>query len=142
MVLSVPSMEKDFRVFALRSAHLAGSFPSGTSDPNVDGVLRGDGFYNLGYPLLLWLARPLASDNPFLAARLVAALSGALLLAAGWWLARRLLGRGPALLALLALALSPLVVEQALCMQAPQCNGSPSTKVSQPSIFKSLLQFT
>jgi 4-amino-4-deoxy-L-arabinose transferase-like glycosyltransferase len=114
LVLSVPSMEKDFRVFALRSAHLAGSFPAGTGDPSFDGVLRADGFYNLGYPLMLWLIRPLASDNPFLAARLIAALSGALLLASGWWLARRLLGRGPALLALLALALSPLVVEHAL----------------------------
>ena len=114
VTLSVPSVEKDFRVFALRSAHLAGSFPGGTSNPDLDGVLRADGFYNLGYPLLLWLARPFTGDNPFLAARLVAALSAALLLGAAWWLARRLLGRGPALLALLMLALSPLVVEYAL----------------------------
>lgn len=112
--LSVPSAENDFRVFALRSAHLAAQFPAGTTDPALDGVLRADGFYNLGYPLLLWLARPLFSDNPFLAARAIAALSGALLLLAGWLLARRLQGRGPALLALLLLALSPLVVQQAL----------------------------
>jgi 4-amino-4-deoxy-L-arabinose transferase-like glycosyltransferase len=114
VTLSVPSMEKDFRVFASRSAHLAGSFPAGTNNPALDGVFRADGFYNLGYPLLLWLARPFTSDNPFLAARLIAALSGALLLGAAWWLARRTLGRGPALLALLTLALSPLVVEYAL----------------------------
>lgn len=114
VVLSTPGVENDFRVFALRSARLTGSWPAGTIDPSLDGVLRADGFYNLGYPLLLWLARPLAHDNPFLAGRLVAALSGALLLVAGWWLARRLLGRGPALLALLALALSPLVVRYGL----------------------------
>jgi 4-amino-4-deoxy-L-arabinose transferase-like glycosyltransferase len=114
VTLSIPSVEKDFRVFALRSANLVGSFPAGTTNPELDGVLRADGFYNLGYPLLLWLARPLAGQNPFLAARLIAALSGALLLAAGWRLARRLLGRGPALLTLLLLALSPLVVEYAL----------------------------
>jgi 4-amino-4-deoxy-L-arabinose transferase-like glycosyltransferase len=114
VTLSLPSVEKDFRVFALRSAHLLGRFPAGTTDPSLDGVLRADGFYNLGYPLVLWLVRPFTHDNPFLAARLVAAISGALLLAAGWWLARRLLGRGPALLAVVVLALSPLVVEYVL----------------------------
>lgn len=114
VVLSLPGVENDFRVFALRSERLLGSFPAGTTNADLDGVLRADGFYNLGYPLLLWLARPLAQDNPFLAARLVAALSGALLLLASWWLARRLLGRAGGLLALLALALSPLVVEYAL----------------------------
>jgi 4-amino-4-deoxy-L-arabinose transferase-like glycosyltransferase len=114
VTLSLPSVEGDFRVFALRSAHLIGQFPAGTNSPDRDGVLRADGFYNLGYPLLLWLIRPFTSDNPFLAARLIAALSGALLLLAGWWLARQLLGRSAALLALLILALSPLVVEYAL----------------------------
>jgi len=114
VTLSVPSAENDFRVFALRSARLAGSFPAGTNNPELDGVFRADGFYNLGYPLLLWLARLFTGDNPFLAARLVAALSGALLLGAAWWLARRMLGRGPGLLALLMLALSPLVVEYSL----------------------------
>jgi hypothetical protein len=101
LTLAVPGVEKDFRVFASRSTDLGG-------------VFQADGFYNLGYPLLLWLARPLAQDNPFLAARLVAALSAALLLGATWWPARRWLGRGAALLALLVLALSPLVVEYAL----------------------------
>lgn len=114
VTLSLPSVEGDFRVFALRSAHLLGQFPAGTNEPARDGVLRADGFYNLGYPLLLWLVRPFTSDNPFLAGRLIAALSGALLLLAGWWLARQLLGRSGALLALLILALSPLVLEYAL----------------------------
>jgi hypothetical protein len=114
LTLSLPSVEGDFRVFALRSAHLVGQFPAGTNDPARDGVLRADGFYNLGYPLLLWLVRPFTNDNPFLAGRLIAALSGALLLLAGWWLARQLLGRAGALLALLMLALSPLLVEYAL----------------------------
>lgn len=114
LTLSVPGAENDFRVFALRSAHLAGQFPAGTADPARDGVFRADGFYNLGYPLMLWLARPFASDNAFLAARVVATLSGALLLLGGWLLARRLLGRNGALLALVLLALSPLVVEYGL----------------------------
>jgi 4-amino-4-deoxy-L-arabinose transferase-like glycosyltransferase len=114
VVLSVPGAEKDFGVFARRSAHLPGVFPAGINDAGLDGVLRADGFYNLGYPLLLWLARPFTSDNPFLAARLIAALSGGLLLLAGWWLARRMLGRGAALLALFILGLSPLVVQYGL----------------------------
>jgi hypothetical protein len=114
VTLAAPGVENDFRVFALRSAHLIGSFPAGATNPDLDGVLRADGFYNLGYPLLLWLVRPLTQDNPFLAARLIAAFSGALLLGAAWWLTRRLLGRMAALLALLTLALSPLVVEYGL----------------------------
>jgi Dolichyl-phosphate-mannose-protein mannosyltransferase len=115
VTLSIPGVENDFGAFARRSAQLAGHMaPGGAYDPATDGVLRADGFYNLGYPLLLWLVRPLTNDNPFLAARLIAALSGALLLGATWWLARRLLGRGPALLALLALALSPFAVEYGL----------------------------
>jgi 4-amino-4-deoxy-L-arabinose transferase-like glycosyltransferase len=114
VTLALPSVEGDFRVFALRSAHLIGQFPAGTNNPAYDGVLRADGFYNQGYPLLLWLTRPFTSDNPFLAARLIAALSGALLLLAGWWLARRLLGRSAALLALMFLSFSPLVVQYAL----------------------------
>ncbi len=114
LVLSTPGVEKDFRVFALRSARLAGAWPAGAANADLDGVFRADGFYNLGYPLLLWLARPFTHDNPFLAGRLVAALSGALMLLAGWWLARRWLGRWPALVALLALAFSPLVVSYSL----------------------------
>ncbi|HWQ13083.1 MAG TPA: glycosyltransferase family 39 protein [Roseiflexaceae bacterium] len=101
LVLSSPGVEKDFRVFATRAFDLGE-------------VFRADDFYNLGYPLLLWLATPLTQGNPFLAARTLAALSGAALLAASWWIARTVLGRGPALLALAALALSPLVVQYAL----------------------------
>lgn len=112
LTLSVPGVENDFRVFATRTASLAE-------------VFRADGFYNLGYPLLLWLVQPLTADNPFLAARLIAALSGAVLLLAGSWLARSLsarverlrerhLQRVSGLLALLILALSPLVVQYAL----------------------------
>ena len=110
VTLSVPGVEKDFRVFATRSSALGALL----LPDNQNTVLRADGFYNLGYPFLLWLVRPLTGNNPFLAARIIALLSGALLLGATWWLARRLLGRGPALLALLALALSPLIVEYAL----------------------------
>jgi hypothetical protein len=115
LVLSLPGVENDFSVFARRSAQLAGRLlPGGAYSSAEDGVFRADGFYNLGYPLLLWLARQLTQDNPFLAGRLIAALSGALLLGAAWWLARRLLGRGPALLGLAILALSPLVAEYGL----------------------------
>ena len=114
IVQSLPGVENDFRVFALRSARLWGQFPAGTRNADLDGVLRADGFYNQGYPLLLWLVRPLTQDNPFLAARLIAALSGALLLAAAWWTARRLLGRSWAPLVPLALGLSPMVVQYAL----------------------------
>lgn len=107
VTLAVPGVENDFRVFATRTGSLAE-------------VFRADGFYNLGYPLLLWMAGPLASGNPFLAARLVAALSGALLLLASYGLARLLLADWPgparvgALLVLLLLACSRLVVEYAL----------------------------
>jgi hypothetical protein len=101
LVLSVPGVEKDFRVFATRAFDLGE-------------VFRADGFYNLGYPLLLWLTTPLAQGNPFLAARLVAALSAATMLVATWWLARMLLGRAAALLAVATLALSPLAVQYAL----------------------------
>ena len=115
VVLSRPGVETDFRVFALRSAQLTGVFqPTGVYDAASDGVLRADGFYNLGYPLLLWLVRPLTSDNPFLAARLIAAISGVVMLGAAWWLARRVVGRGPALVALLCLGFSPFVVQYGL----------------------------
>ena len=112
LTLSVPGVEKDFRVFAIRAEGL-------------DGVFQADGFYNLGYPLLLWLVRPLTAGNAFLAARVVAALSGALLLLVGYGLTRTLLAqwaplqvrqyqRSGGLLALLLLALSPLVVQYGL----------------------------
>jgi 4-amino-4-deoxy-L-arabinose transferase-like glycosyltransferase len=111
VTLSIPGVERDFRVFATRTVGPAEIF-------------RADGFYNFGYPLLLWLVQPLTSDNAFLAARLLAALCGALLLLASYGLARGLLATLPgaspldvrlgALLALLALAYSPLVVQHAL----------------------------
>ena len=79
-------------------------------------LFSADGFYNLGYPLLLWLARPLYDGNAFLAGRLVAALAGAALLGAGYWLARTLLPPGPALVALLVLALSGMVAQYGLLL--------------------------
>ncbi|MBC8163410.1 MAG: glycosyltransferase family 39 protein, partial [Roseiflexaceae bacterium] len=110
VTLSRPGVETDFSVFARRSAQLHGLFQaSGNYDAASDGVLRADGFYQLGYPLLLWLLRPFNNDNPFLAARPIAAISGALVLLATWWLARQLFGRGAALIALLCLACSPLM---------------------------------
>lgn len=101
LTLSVPGVEKDFSVFANRSASL--------SD-----VFQADGFYNLGYPLLLWLVRPLTGDNAFLAARWIAALSGVICLLASYGLARALLPRGGSVLALAILALSAFVVQYAL----------------------------
>jgi 4-amino-4-deoxy-L-arabinose transferase-like glycosyltransferase len=100
VTLSRPGVENDFRVFATRDT--------------LAGVFQADGFYNLGYPLLLWLARPFFEGNAFLAGRFLAALSGAALLAAGYWLARVMLPPGPALLALLALALNGLVARYGL----------------------------
>lgn len=108
LTLSVPGVEKDFRVFATRATDLAN-------------VFQADGFYHLGYPLLLWLVRPLTADNSFLAARLIAAISGAVLLLASYGMAQTLLiahesrdKSWAALLAPLLLATSPLVVQYAL----------------------------
>ena len=100
VTLSRPGVENDFRVFATRES--------------LAQIFSADGFYNLGYPLLLWLARPLAEQNAFLAGRLLAALSGAIFLAGGYWLARTLLAPGPAFVALLALALSGFVAQYGL----------------------------
>jgi hypothetical protein len=100
VTLARPGVENDFRVFATRET--------------LAQVFRADGFYNLGYPLLLWLVRPLFGDNAFLAGRLLAALSGAAMLAGGYWLARSLLPSGSALLALVVLALSGLVAQYGL----------------------------
>ncbi|PDW04366.1 hypothetical protein CJ255_03950 [Candidatus Viridilinea mediisalina] len=100
VTLSRPGVENDFRAFAARDT--------------LPLIFSADGFYNLGYPLLLWLVRPWLADNPFLAGRLLAALSGALFLAGSYWLARSLLPRGPALLALLMLALSGFVAQYGL----------------------------
>ncbi len=101
VTLSVPGVEKDFRVFATRAV-----------DPAL--IFRADGFYNLGYPLLLWCVAPLTGGNLFLAATLIAAMSGALLLGATWVLVRQVLGRWPATVALIALGFSPFVVQYAL----------------------------
>ncbi len=101
VTLSVPGVEKDFRVFATRAVDLAL-------------VFRADGFYNMGYPLLLWCVTPLTNGNVFLAARLIAAFLGAIFLGASWLLARCALGRAAALAALVMLALNPFVVQYAL----------------------------
>jgi 4-amino-4-deoxy-L-arabinose transferase-like glycosyltransferase len=101
VTLSVPGVEKDFRVFATRTHSL-------------DAIFRADGFYNLGYPLLLALVQPLTAGNSFLAARLLAALFAALLLGASYLLARPLLGAWWALVAALLLGLSAFVVQYGL----------------------------
>ncbi|MBP1467142.1 glycosyltransferase family 39 protein [Candidatus Chloroploca sp. M-50] len=100
LTLSRPGVENDFRSFATRET--------------LEQVFRADGFYNLGYPLLLWLVRPLTFDNAFLAGRLISAASGAMLLSAGYWLARSMLASGPALVALMMLALSGTVAQYGL----------------------------
>ncbi|MFV9507390.1 MAG: hypothetical protein AB4911_22795 [Oscillochloridaceae bacterium umkhey_bin13] len=100
VTLSRPGVENDFRVFATRET--------------LSQIFSADGFYHLGYPLLLWLVRPFTADNAFLAGRVIAALAGAGLLGAGYWLARSLLAPGPALLALISLALSGLVAQYGL----------------------------
>ncbi len=100
LVLSVPGVEKDFRVFATRST--------------LDQIFHADGFYNLGYPLLLWLVQPFSERSSFLAARLVAAYSAALFLLAFWSIASRRLGSGSALVAVATLGLSPFVAQYAL----------------------------
>ena len=102
VTLSRPGVENDFRVFATRQT--------------LAQIFQADGFYNLGYPLLLWLVRPYAEGNAFLAGRLIAAFSGALLLVSSYWMARSLLTPGPALFALLCLALSGLVSQYGLSL--------------------------
>ena len=112
VTLSVPGVERDFPVFATRAMALL------CAAGETACVLRADGFYQLGYPLLLWLIEPLTGMNAFLAGRLLAALGGLFLLLATWLLGRALYPRdrrhGGALLALAILALSPLVVQYAL----------------------------
>jgi hypothetical protein len=114
VVLSLPGVEKDFRVFATRSMALG--CPSGVDLTEAACVLRADGFYQLGYPLLLWLARFATYDNAFLAAQLVALASGVLLLAATYLLGRRLLGGFAGLLALLILILNRWISEYSLLL--------------------------
>jgi hypothetical protein len=100
LVLSMPGVEKDFRVFATRDT--------------LATIAQADGFYNMGYPLLIWLVRPFSEQNPFLAARLIAACAGGLFLLAGWRVAARLLGPHASLIALIALALNPFTIQYAL----------------------------
>jgi hypothetical protein len=107
VTLSVPGVEKDFRVFATRAFAL--------SD-----VLQTDGFYQLGYPFLLWFVRPFTDGNPFLAGRLVGVMAGVGFLAGSYFLARAIVretpmpGGGGVLLALIPLCLSPFVVQYSL----------------------------
>lgn len=89
----IPPFENDFGVFAARAA-------------NWDAILTVDGFYPLGYPLLLWLGSRF-SDDPFVAARWIAGISGLALLAIAYgtarlwltpkcaWLAAALVGINP-----------------------------------------------
>lgn len=112
VVLSVPGVEKDFRVFATRSNTLLCS--AGPAPSEAGCVLRADGFYQLGYPFLLWLVRPFTGDNAFLAARLVGIAGAAAFLLATYLLGCALLGRGPALLALLLVVLNRWTAEYAL----------------------------
>ncbi|NTW01598.1 MAG: hypothetical protein HGA19_09840, partial [Oscillochloris sp.] len=100
LTLARPGVENDFRVFATRET--------------LAQVCSADGFYNLGYPLLLWLVRPLYAGNAFLAGRLLACLCGTAFLIGGYWLARTLLPPAPALLALIGLALSGFVAQYGL----------------------------
>ncbi len=100
VTLARPGVENDFRVFATRDT--------------LSAIFQADGFYNLGYPLLLWLVRPLTHDNPFLAARLIALVAGGVLIGAGYWLARCLLAPAPSLLAAGFLALSGMVTQYSL----------------------------
>ncbi|WP_322496877.1 glycosyltransferase family 39 protein [Chloroflexus sp.] len=100
VTLARPGVENDFRVFATRDT--------------LATISQADGFYNLGYPLLLWLIRPLTSDNAFLAARLIALVSGGMLIGAGYLLARSLLPPAPAALAAMLLALSGMVAQYGL----------------------------
>jgi len=112
VVLSVPGVENDFRVFATRSMMLR--CPPDGFQAGASCVLRADGFYQLGYPLLLWLIRPFTSANAFLAARLVATISGTVVMMATAALGWRIGGFVVSMVAVAALALSPLVVQYSL----------------------------
>lgn len=114
LVLSAPGVEKDFRVFATRSTQLL--CPPDTALPDGPCVLRADGFYQLGYPFLLWLFRPLTQDNAFLAARLVAALSAGALLLGTYLLGVGLVGAWAALLALGIVGLNAFTWQYALLL--------------------------
>lgn len=114
VVLSEPGVEKDFRVFATRSS----AFFCSPGTPSGEGncVFRADGFYQLGYPLLLRLIRPLTFDNPFLAGQLVALIAGGLLLISTYGLGRALLPSGTALLGLLLVVFNRWTTEYSLLL--------------------------
>jgi hypothetical protein len=107
LTLARPGVENDFRVFATRDT--------------MERVFQADGFYNFGYPLLLWLVRPFFADNAFLAGRLISWLCGIAIAATLYWLVCVLVREAPpftrrliAFLALVCLTTSPLFVEYAL----------------------------
>lgn len=112
VVLSIPGVERDFPVFATRAANL--TCPSFENRAAAPCVLRADGFYQLGYPFLLWALSAVARVNAFVAGQIVAGGSGLVMLAATWVLGSRLYHGAGALLALLALALSPFFVQYSL----------------------------
>ncbi len=114
VVLSVPGVEKDFRVFATRSEALV--CPPGALLPDAHCVLRADGFYQLGYPFLLWLFRPLVDDNAFAAAQVVGLTSAVVLLYATYALGRALFGPPGGLLALLTVMLNRWTAEYTLLL--------------------------
>lgn len=116
VALSLPGVERDFPVFATRATALFcdPALPRATAPC----VLRADGFYQIGYPLLLWLVKPGTGGDVFLAGRVIAAVSGALLLLATAVLSWRILPvpmrTGGIVLAVLTMALSPFVVQYSL----------------------------
>ncbi len=116
VALSVPGVERDFPVFATRATTLR--CPSALPRATAPCVLRADGFYQIGYPLLLWLVKPWMGGDAFAAGRLIAGVSGALLLlgtaALGWRCLPAAARGGASLLALLLVALSPFVVQYSL----------------------------
>ena len=72
--------------------------------------------YQIGYPFLLWLMRATVIDNAFLAARIVALLSGTVLLVAAYFLGRTLYGHGVGLLVLFLLVLNRWTSEYSLSL--------------------------
>jgi 4-amino-4-deoxy-L-arabinose transferase-like glycosyltransferase len=103
LVLSLPGVEADFSVFAKRSAAWGE-------------IWRADGFYQLGYPLLLGLVRPLFHDNPFLAAQAINVVCALIVAASTWALARTRWGRLIGAAALLLVTLNPLLVQSTLAV--------------------------
>ncbi len=113
LVLSLPGVERDFPVFASRAAALM--CPGGAEQMSAPCVLRADGFYQVGYPFLLWAAR-LSGASAFVAARSLAMAAGLVLLLATWALGRRLYSPSGALLAVAMTALSPIVVQYSISL--------------------------